>query len=66
MEDSRSELLIFVGVSLYGLVSMYSVSLYGRTERSIEYANLSDEQNHKTKYGHKLLHCSYSWNTTCI
>ena len=36
MEDSRSESLIFLGVSLCGLVSMYSVSLYGRTERSVK------------------------------
>ena len=36
MADSRSESLIFVGVSFYGLVSMYSVSLYSTTERSVK------------------------------
>ena len=35
MEDSRSESLIFLGVSFCGLVSMYSVSLYDSTERSV-------------------------------
>ena len=43
MEESRSESLIFLDVSLCGLVSMYSVSLYGRTERSIKAAVSSDE-----------------------
>jgi len=57
-EDSRSESLIFLGVSLCGLVSMYSSSLCGCTERSIKDAISSDEQNHTTMYGHRLLHCS--------
>ena len=39
---------------------MYSVSLYGRSERSIKDAISSDEQNHITTYGQTLLHCSYS------
>ena len=60
MIHSRSESLIFLGVSLCGLVSMYSVSLYGRTERSIKDAISSDEQNHITTYGQRLLRCSYS------
>ena len=36
MEDSRSESLIFLGVSHCALVSMYSVSFNGHTERSIK------------------------------
>ena len=61
MEDSRSELesLIFLGVSLCGLVSTYSVSLYGRTERSVKDASSSDEKNNITMYGQRLLYCSY-------
>ena len=43
-EGSRSESLIFLGVSLCGLVSTYSVSLYGRTERSVKDASSSDEK----------------------
>ena len=38
---------------------MYSVSLYGRTERSVKVAISSDEQNHKTMNGQRLLHCVY-------
>ena len=59
MEDSRSGSLIPVGVSLCGLVSMYSVSLYSRKERSIKDAISSDEHNHLTMYGQKPLHCSF-------
>ena len=59
MEDSGSKSLIFLGVSLYGLVSMYSLSLYGRTERSVKDAISSDEQNRVTTYGPRLLHFSY-------
>ena len=46
MEDSRLGSLIFLGVSLCGLVIIYSLSLYGRIERSIEGAISSDEHNH--------------------
>ena len=66
MEDSRSESLIFLGVSFCGLVSMYSFSLYGCTERSIKDAISNDEQNHITMYGQRLLHCSYPRNTIYI
>ena len=60
MEDSRSESLIFRGVSFCGLVSTYSVWLYGSTERSVKDTISSDEKkNHITMHGQKLLHCSY-------
>ena len=59
MEDSRSESLIILSVSQCGLISMYSVSLNSRTERSDKDAISSDEQNHITMYGQRLLHCSY-------
>ena len=44
MQDSRSESLIVPGVSFCALVSMYSVLLYGSTERSIKDAISSDEK----------------------
>ena len=56
---SRSESLIFLRVSLCGLVSMYSVSLYGCTERSFKDAISSGAQNHITMNGQRLVHCSY-------
>ena len=44
IEDSRSESLIFLGVSFCGLVSMFSVSLYSSTERSVKDTISSDEK----------------------
>ena len=59
MEDSRSESLIFLDKSVCRLVSVYSFSFYGRTERSIKDAISSGEQSHTTlMYGQRLIHCS--------